>query len=121
MEFGIIMESYAGYTASLAAEKENLGFDFLLCPDIQNLAPGPIGQPSLASKSTSKSHLGTGVTNPITKDVSVMACSIMTLHLESGGRAICGVDPGDSSTAHTGTKNSSTFKLKQFILDFKNY
>jgi 5,10-methylenetetrahydromethanopterin reductase len=121
MEFGIIMESSPGYTASLAAEIENLGFDILLCPDTQNLAPDPIGQLSLASKSTSKLHLGTGVTNPITRDVSVVACSMMTLHLESGGRAICGVGRGDSSTAHIGTKNCSTSKLKKFIVDFKNY
>ncbi len=121
IEFGIIMESSPGYTASLAAEIENLGFDILLCPDTQNLAPDPIGQLSLASKSTSKLHLGTGVTNPITRDVAVVACSMMTLHLESGGRAICGVGRGDSSAAHIGLKNSSTLQLRHFIEDFKRY
>ncbi len=121
MEFGIVMESSPGYTASIVAEIENLGFDFLLCPDTQNLAPDPIGQLSLASKSTSKLYLGAGVTNPITRDVSVVACSMTTLHLESGGRAICGVGREDSSTAHIGTKISSTSKLKKFIVDFKKY
>ena len=102
IEFGIIMESSPGYTASLAAEIENLGFDILLCPDTQNLAPDPLGQLSLASKSTSKLLLGTGVTNPITRDVAVVACSMMTLHLEFGGRAICGVGREDSSAARIG-------------------
>ena len=88
------MESSSEYTASLAAEIENLGFDILLCLDTQNLAPDPDGQLSLASKSTSKLHLSAGVTNPIMRDVSVVACSMMTSHLESGGRAICSVGRG---------------------------
>ncbi len=109
MEFGIIMESSPGYTASLAAEIENLGLGILLCPDTQNLAPDPLGQLSLASKSTSKLLLGTGVTNPITKDVAVVAYFMMTLHLEFGGRAICGVGRGDSSAAHIGKKIAQHF------------
>ena len=121
MEFGMVMESSPGHTAPLAAEIENLGFDILLCPDTQNLAPDPIGQLSLASKSTSKLTLGTGVTNPITRDVAVAACAMMTLHLESGGRALCGVGRGDSSAAHIGLKNSTTLQLRQFIEDFRGY
>ena len=65
-EFGLVMEPSAGYTAPLAAKIEAMGFDYLLCPDTQNLAPDPYGQLSLASASTSTLKLGTGVTNPIT-------------------------------------------------------
>ena len=83
MEVGILIESSRGNTASLASEIENLGFDILLCSHTQNFAPDPTGQLSLASKSTSKGHLGTGVINPIMRDVSIVACSMITLHLES--------------------------------------
>ncbi len=48
IEFGIILEPSPGYTATLAAEVEALGFDILLCPDTQNLSPDPIGQLNLA-------------------------------------------------------------------------
>ncbi len=121
MEFGIVMEASPGYTAPLANEIEKLGFDILLCPDTQNLAPDPFGQLSLASHSTSILKLGTGVTNPITRDVAAIACAMMTLHLESKGRAICGIGRGDSSAAHIGLSNSRTSELRTCIEVFRAY
>jgi 5,10-methylenetetrahydromethanopterin reductase len=94
-EFGLVMEPSAGYTARLAAEIETLGFDYLLCPDTQNLAPDPYGQLSLASATTSSLQLGTGVTNPITRDAAVTATALMSLQLESAGRAVCVIGRGD--------------------------
>ena len=91
MGFGVIIESSPGYTAALAAEIEILALTFCYALTHKTFAPDPAGRLSLASKSTSKLHLGTGVINPITRDVSVVACSMMTLHLESGGRAAKGI------------------------------
>jgi len=42
-EIGIVMEASPGYTARLAADIEAMGFEYLLCPDTQNLAPDPSG------------------------------------------------------------------------------
>ena len=70
-EIGIVMEASPGYTARLAGEIEAMGFDVLLCPDTQNLSPDPLGQLSLATQTTSRLKLGTGVTNPVTRDVAV--------------------------------------------------
>ena len=72
-ELGIVMEASPRYTARLASEIETMGFDYLLCPDTQNLAPDPFGQLALASAHTNKLKLGTGVTNPITRDAAVTA------------------------------------------------
>ena len=47
-EFGIVMEASPGYTARLAKQIEDLGFDMLLCPDTQNLSPDPFAQLALA-------------------------------------------------------------------------
>jgi len=94
-EFGIVMEASPGYTARLAHEIEAMGFDYLLCPDTQNLAPDPYGQLSLAAANTEKLRLGTGVTNPITRDAAVTATAIMTLQQESGGRAISAIGRDD--------------------------
>ncbi len=103
-EFGIVMEASPGYTARLATEIEAMGFDYLLCPDTQNLSPDPYGQLNLAAAATSSLHLGTGVTNPVTRDAAVTATAIASLQQESGNRAICVIGRGDSSAAHIGKR-----------------
>ena len=114
-EFGLVMEPSPGYTARLAGEIEALGFDILLCPDTQNLSPDPYGQLSLAAAATTRLKLATGVTNPYTRDPAVTAGAFATLHLESGGRAICGIGRGDSSAAHIGRRNAKTDELRLYI------
>jgi 5,10-methylenetetrahydromethanopterin reductase len=120
-EFGIVMEASPGYTARLAREVEALGFDLLLCPDTQNLSPDPFGQLSLAAHATSRLRLGTGVTNPVTRDVAVTATAFATLQAEAGGRAVCGIGRGDSSAAHAGMRNGTTAQLRSFVERLKAY
>jgi len=120
-QFGIVMEPSAGYTARLAKEIEDMGFDYLLCPDTQNLAPDPYGQLSLASSTTSTLGLGTGVTNPITRDVAVTATAFMSLQAESRGRAICVLGRGDSSAEHIGKKNATTKQLRTYAERLQQY
>ena len=120
-DFGLVMEASPGYTAKLAAEIEAMGFDLLLCPDTQNLSPDPIGQLSLAAKSTTRLRLGTGVTNPLTRDVAVTATSFLTLQAESAGRAHCGIGRGDSSAAHIGRSNGTTAELREFVTRMQAY
>ena len=115
------MEASPGYTARLARDIETMGFDYLLTPDTQNLAPDPYGQLSLAAAATQTIHLGTGVTNPITRDAAVTATAMMTLQQESEGRAICVIGRGDSSTAHIGTRNATTAQLRTCIEQIKAY
>ena len=113
--FGIVMEASPGNTAGLAKKIEQLGFDALLCPDTQNLSPDPIGQLCLAGAATQSLLVGTGVTNPITRDPAVLACSLASLAAETDGRAICGIGRGDSSLAHIGKGNATTAQLRTFI------
>lgn len=120
-EIGIVMEASPGYTAPLAADIEGMGFDYLLCPDTQNLAPDPYSQLTLASTRTSTLRLGTGVTNPITRDAAVTATALMSLQQESGGRAICVIGRGDSSAAHIGVKNATTKQLSTYIERIRAY
>jgi len=120
-EMGIVMEASAGYTAKLAVEIEAMGFDYLLCPDTQNLAPDPYGQLALASAVTERLRLGTGVTNPITRDAAVTATALMTLQQESGGRAVSVIGRGDSSAAHIGLKNATTKQLRTYVERMRAY
>ncbi|MEC9375975.1 MAG: LLM class flavin-dependent oxidoreductase [Pseudomonadota bacterium] len=120
-EFGVVMEASPGYTARLSKEIENMGFNYLLCPDTQNLAPDPYGQLSLACAATESLNLGTGVTNPLTRDPAVTATAIMTLQQESGGRAISVIGRGDSSAAHIGLSNATTRQLRNCIEQIQAY
>lgn len=121
VEFGIVMEPSPGHTARLAVEIEAMGFDALLCPDTQCLAPDPWSQLSLAAARTSRLRLGTGVTNPVTRDSSVTAGALATLQLESGGRAFCGIGRGDSSAAHIGRRNATTAELREYVTQVRGY
>lgn len=120
-EFGIVMEASPGYTAKLAREIEAQGFDVLLCPDTQNLSPDPFGQLALAAQTTGRLRLGTGVTNPVTRDVAVTASAFATLQAESGGRMICGIGRGDSSADHAGLRNATTAQLRTFVERLRAY
>lgn len=120
-EFGIVMEASPGFTARLARDIETMGFDVLLSPDTQNLSPDPFSQLALATQSTSRLRLGTGVTNPVTRDVAVTACAFSTLQAESGGRMICGIGRGDSSAAHIGVRNGTTAQLRGFVERLRAY
>ncbi len=120
-EVGLVMEASPGYTAQLAKEVEAMGFDYLLCPDTQNLAPDPYGQLSLSATATKSLYLGTGVTNPVTRDAAVTATALMTLQQESCGRAICVIGRGDSSAAHIGIRNATTTQLRSCAEQIKAY
>ena len=48
--------------------------------------------------STNKIKLGTGVTNPYTRNIAMTASSIAAINDISGGRAIMGIGPGDKAT-----------------------
>ena len=120
-EFGIVMEASPGYTAKLAREIETMGFDILLCPDTQNLSPDPFGQLSLAAHTTTRLKLGTGVTNPVTRDVAVTASALATLQAESQGRVVCGIGRGDSSAAHIGVRNGTTEQLRTYVQRLRAY
>ena len=120
-EFGIVMEASPGYTGKLAAQIEDFGFDILLCPDTQCLSPDPLAQLTLASATTRNLRMGTGVTNPVTRDVAVTATALATLQAETGGRVICGIGRGDSSAAHIGRKNATTQQLRTFVQRLQAY
>jgi len=120
-EFGVVMEASPGYTARLAGEVEAMGFDYLLCPDTQNLAPDPYGQLALAAAATKSLRLGTGVTNPVTRDAAVTATAMMTLQQESNGRAICVIGRGDSSAAHIGKRSATTAELASCVEQLRGY
>ena len=89
-EFWQIRFPIPGMTQALAREAEENGWDGLVFADTQNLSGDPYTGLSLAAKATERLKLGTGVTNPVTRHPAVTASAIMTVQVESDGRAELG-------------------------------
>ncbi|HSV06334.1 MAG TPA: LLM class flavin-dependent oxidoreductase, partial [Candidatus Binatus sp.] len=79
MEIGILAVPWPRRSAATARVLEDLGFDTVLFPDSQNLAPEVWGQLMLAAQATSRVRLGPGVTNSVTRDAAVTASAAVAL------------------------------------------
>ena len=104
MKLGVLVFPQPGCSAQLAQMVEALGFDSIVFADTQNITPEVWGQLMLAARDTERIELGTGVTNPGTRDAAVTASAALALQVESAGRAICGIGRGDSSLGKIGRK-----------------
>jgi len=102
MKLGVLLFPQPGLSAQLARMVEGLGFDSLVFADTQNVTPEVWGQLMLAARDTDRIELGTGVTNPGTRDAAVTASAALALQIESRGRAVCGIGRGDSSLGKIG-------------------
>ena len=102
MKLGLLLFPTPRGSAQLARMVESMGFDSLVFADTQNITPEVWGQLMLAARDTERIELGTGVTNPGTRDVAVTASAALALQVESDGRAVCGIGRGDSSLGKIG-------------------
>lgn len=68
-----------------------------------------------AAQVTSRITLASGVTNPITRDPSVLAAAWATLHEYTGGRVLVGIGMGDSSLETLGKKPATLAQLERAI------
>lgn len=102
VELWRVANGFPGTTAAEAERAEADGWDGLSVPDSQNLTGDPYVALALAASVTSKLLLRPGVTNPLTRHPAVTAASILTVQVESKGRAVLGIGRGDSALAHLG-------------------
>jgi 5,10-methylenetetrahydromethanopterin reductase len=121
MDVGVILAPLPRRSADFARMAEGLGFASMLYPDSQNLAPDVWQQLALAAQATTTIRLGPGVTNPVTRDPAVTACAALSLQVESGGRAICGVGRGDSSLQRLGRKPVKVAEFERFLVTLQTY
>ena len=63
-------------------------------------------------------HLGTCVTNPAVRDITVTASLFATLNLISGGRMELGIGRGDSSRRVLGKKPVTSAHLEESVRSF---
>ena len=75
---------------------------------------------TLMAANTQRMRLGTCVTNPATRDLTVTASLFATLNLISGGRMELGIGRGDSSRRVMGKKPVSWSQLEAAVKEFRD-
>lgn len=101
MEFGFMMgvsprEPISRF-GQLAALAEEVGFSQAWMADSQLYTKDPWIALALAGTMTKSIKLGPGVTNPVTRHITVTACTSAALNEVSNGRCVLGFGTGDAS------------------------
>ena len=106
MKFGITLKPDHAFqrTVALAQQAEANGFDYGWLFDSHVLWRDPYPLLTLMATSTERLRLGTCVTNPGTRDITVTASALATLNEISGGRMDLGMGRGDSARRVMGKK-----------------
>lgn len=99
MEFGFTLKPDHRYDRSvdLARRAEANGFGYGWMFDSHVLWRDPYPLLTLMGAATTRLRLGTCVTNPATRDVTVTASALATLNEITGGRMVLGIGRGDSA------------------------
>jgi 5,10-methylenetetrahydromethanopterin reductase len=120
-EWWILGWPTARVSARMASQCEAAGWDGFLLTDTQCLAHDSYVQLAMCIANTERIKLGTGVTNPVTRDAAVMASAVATLQEESGGRMHVGIGRGDSSLAYIGQNPALLAKLESYLETLQKY
>ena len=117
LDFGITFKGDMSpeRTVSLAKMAEDAGFKYVWAFDSHVLWKDPYPIFALLAANTSKVHLGTMVTNPAVRDLSVTASLFATLNLISHGRMEMGIGRGDSSRRVLGHRPTTVANLRSAV------
>jgi len=117
MDFGVVLQTNppASRTVELARLAETHGFSHVWTFDSHLLWQEPFVIYSAILAATRKVMVGPMVTNPATRDWSVIASLFATLNEMYGNRTICGIGRGDSAVRTLHGKPSNLATLRQSI------
>jgi probable F420-dependent oxidoreductase len=122
MQFGITLKPDISIEriVGLTKKAEKAGFEYGWIFDSHVLWMEPYPLLTLMATNTQRMRLGTCVTNPATRDLTVTASLFATLNLISGGRMELGVGRGDSSRRVMGKKPVSWSQLEAAVREFRD-
>src|SRR5256884_8252937 len=117
MEFGITLKPDISVEriVGLTRQAESAGFHYGWIFDSHVLWKEPYPLLTLMAANTQRMRLGTCVTNPAVRDMTVTASLFATLNLISGGRMELGIGRGDSSRRGLGKKPGTWAQLEDFV------
>ena len=121
MNFGITFKPDVSVEriVALTRQAEAAGFSYGWIFDSHVLWKEPFPLLTLMAANTQRMRLGTCVTNPAVRDVTVSASLFATLNLISGGRMELGIGRGDSSRRVLGKKPTTLENLEEFVRAFR--
>ncbi len=104
----------------LAERAEELGYGYLWFGDSHLIWREAYVNLGAAALRTTKAVLGTGVTNPLTRDPAVTAAAFATLRELAGDRVAVGIGLGDSSVETMSRKPATLAYLERAILTMRD-
>jgi probable F420-dependent oxidoreductase len=121
MQFGITLKPDLSVERiiGLTRQAEAAGFHYGWIFDSHILWKEPYPLLTLMATNTRRMRLGTCVTNPAVRDITVTASLFATLNLISGGRMELGIGRGDSSRRVLGKKPVTSAHLEQAVTTFR--
>ncbi len=122
MHFGITIKPdiHIDRIVSLTQQAKAAGFSYGWIFDSHVIWKEPFPLLTLMAASTQTMRLGTCVTNPAVRDVTVSASLFATLNLASRGRMQLGIGRGDSSRRVLGKKPTTLENLESFVRTFRD-
>lgn len=122
MKFGITIKPDISIDriVRLTRQAERAGFEYGWIFDSHVLWLEPYPLMTLMATNTERMRIGTCVTNPATRDLTVTASLFATLNLISGGRMELGIGRGDSSRRVMGKKPVSWSQLEAAVKEFRD-
>lgn len=119
LSVGLYPSVPAPEVVALARRCEELGYDGVWVPDSPLLWREAHGLLGAIGASTRRVALGTAVTNPVTRRLTVTAGALLTLAELSGGRAVLGISTGDSALRTEGLKPARVDELRSALADLR--
>jgi probable F420-dependent oxidoreductase len=121
--FGVTVLPDPPYTRflELIERAEQQGFDYGWTYDSHVLWHESIPLLTLAAEHTSRMKLGHFVTNPGTRDPTVLASAYATMHVISGGRMVMGIGRGDSARRVIGQKPVRVAEFEEACRKIKDF
>lgn len=117
MDFGIVMQCDppASRLIELAVAAENRGFSYVWTFDSHLLWQEPFVIHSQILSATRNVKVGPMVTNPLTRDWTVIASTFATLNSMFGNRTVCSIGRGDSAVRTLAGKPSTLATLSSSV------
>jgi probable F420-dependent oxidoreductase len=122
MDFGIVLQNDPPATrvVDLARQAEDQGFDYVWTFDSHLLWQEPFVIYPAILAATERVIVGPMVTNPATRDSTVLASMFATLNDTYGNRTICGIGRGDSAVRTLHGRPASLATLRESVTVIKD-
>lgn len=121
MQIGLLMFPHPHNSAAMAKSAEQLGFASVVYADTQCLTPEVWSQLMRVALATERIEIGTGVTNPVSRDPAVAASAALGLQVASAGRVVLGIGRGDSSMAKIGRRPAPPAEFDLYLARLRAY